>query len=113
MLAFGKPFFSTEGYDAWILRYWPGHNWEDIYKYYVGGELPSFRWVVGGKFGYETLVGAIGVNLQWVWQRGVLGEQGSSDFVFGLLPMTGALVGCCCNASGGGGVRHGRAVCGA
>ncbi|HEY0069910.1 MAG TPA: glycosyltransferase family 39 protein, partial [Chloroflexia bacterium] len=93
MLAFGKPFFSTEGYDAWILRYWPGHNWEDIYKYYVGGELPSFRWVIGGKFGYETLFGAIGVNLQWVWQRGVLGEQGSSDFVFGLLPLTGALVG--------------------
>jgi hypothetical protein len=93
MLAFGKPFFSTEGYDAWILRYWPGHNWEDIYKYYVGGELPNFRWAVGGKFGYETLFGAIGVNLQWVWQRGVLGEQGSSDFVFGLLPLTGALVG--------------------
>ncbi|HEX8222167.1 MAG TPA: glycosyltransferase family 39 protein [Chloroflexia bacterium] len=93
MLAFGKPFFSTEGYDAWILRYWPGHNWEDIYKYYVGGELPNFRWVVGGKFGYQALFDAIGLNLGWVWQRGVLGQQGTSDFVFGLLPLTGALVG--------------------
>ncbi|MDQ3928060.1 MAG: hypothetical protein M3328_02815, partial [Chloroflexota bacterium] len=93
MLAFGKPFFSTEGYDAWILRYWPGHDWEDIYKYYIGSELPSFRWVVGGKFGYQTLFDAIGLNLGWVWQRGIVGEQSSGDFVFGLLPLTGALLG--------------------
>lgn len=93
MLAFGKPFFSTEGYDAWILRYWPGHNWEDIYKYYIGSELPNFRWVVGGKFGYQTLFEAIWLNAQWVWQKGVLGQHGSSEFVFGLLPLAGALVG--------------------
>lgn len=93
MLAFGKPFFSTEAYDAWILRYYPGHNWEDIYKYYIGSELPNFRWVTGGKFGYEVLFDAIWLNLQWVWQRGILGEQGSGDFVFGLLPLTGALLG--------------------
>ncbi|MEA2574578.1 MAG: hypothetical protein QOH93_1876 [Chloroflexia bacterium] len=93
MLDFGRPFFSTEGYDAWILRYFPGHDWEDIYKYYIGSELPSFRWVTGGKFGYEVLFDAVWTNLQWVWQRGILGEQGSGDFVVGLLPMTGVLVG--------------------
>lgn len=93
MLAFGVPFFSTEGYDAWILRYWPVHDWEDIYKYYLGSELPSFRWVLGGKFGYETLFQAIGINLRWVWERGIMGEEGSSDFVFGLLPFAGAMLG--------------------
>lgn len=93
MLAFGKPFFSTEGYDAWILRYWPVHEWEDIYKVYTGTEPPNFRWVLGGKFGYDNLFKAVGVNLEWVWKRGVLGEQGSSDFVFGLLPLSITLVG--------------------
>ncbi len=93
LLAFGRPFFSTESYDAWILRYWPVHQWEDIYKVYTGGEMPSFRWVVGGKFGYENLFRAIGVNLEWVWKQGVLGEQGSSNFVFGLLPLAIAFTG--------------------
>lgn len=93
LLAFGKPFFSTEGYDAWILRYWPVHQWEDIYKVYTGGERPNFRWVTGGKFGYENLFKAVELNLGWVWKRGVLGEQGSSDFVLGLLPLAISAVG--------------------
>ncbi len=93
VLAFGSPFFSTEGYDAWILRYWPAHEWEDIYKVWTGGELPNFRWVLGGKFGYENLFKAAGINLEWVWRRGVLGEQGSSDFVFGLPALIGATLG--------------------
>src|SRR5215218_9155749 len=28
LLEFGLPFFSTESYDAWILRYWPYYDWE-------------------------------------------------------------------------------------
>lgn len=93
LLAFGKPFFSTESYDAWILRYWPQHNWEDIYKVYAGGELPALRWVVGGKFGYQNLLAAIATNFGWVWQKGVLGTPGQGEFVFGLSPLSGAIVG--------------------
>jgi hypothetical protein len=93
LLAFGKPFYSTESLDAWILRYWPFHNWEDIYKYYVGSELPHPRWVVGGKFGYQNLFDAIGTNFRWVWEKGVLGGVGSSDFVLGPLALAGAGLG--------------------
>jgi hypothetical protein len=92
MLAFGTPFFSTEGYDAWILRYWPYHDWEDIYKVYFGAELPHPRWVVGGKFGYENLVDAVVRGFQSLWRDGVVNSS-SADFVIGSLPLVGALVG--------------------
>ncbi|MEO6456811.1 MAG: glycosyltransferase family 39 protein [Chloroflexia bacterium] len=95
MVTFGLPFYSTESYDASILRYWNGDQtlWERIYKVYVGGELPHPRWIIGGKFGYDTLFDAIGRNFGWVWQRGVMGAPGEGDYVFGLLPLAGALLG--------------------
>jgi hypothetical protein len=93
LLAFGLPYFTTESYDSWILRYWPFHEWEDIYKVYTGSELPHPRWIVGGKFGYQNLFDAISTNFGWVWQKGVMSEPGSGDYVFGLLPLSAALVG--------------------
>lgn len=93
MVDFGSPFYSTEGYDAWILRYYPFYDWENIYKFYVGSELPHVRWLVGGKFGYQNLFDAIGLNIRWVWIRGVITDFSNSDFVIGLLPLLGALVG--------------------
>jgi hypothetical protein len=95
MLAFQLPYFTTESYDAWILRYWNGDQtlWENIYKVYVGSELPHPRWVVGGKFGYDTLLDAVGRNFRWVWDRGIMGAPGEGDYVVGLLPLVGALIG--------------------
>ena len=93
LLAFGVPFYSTEGLDAWILRYWPFYEWENIYKYYVGSELPHPRWVVGGKFGYQNLFDAIGINLRWVWDKGVMGAVSSSEFVIGPVALAGSCVG--------------------
>ena len=95
IVTFDKPFYSTESFDASILRYWNGDQtlWERIYKVYVGGELPHPRWIIGGKFGYDTLLDAIGRNIGWVWQRGVMGAPGEGDYVFGLLPMVGAFLG--------------------
>lgn len=93
LLAFHTPFFSTESYDAWILRYWPYHDWEDIYKVYFGKELPHPRWIVGGKFGYQNLLDAIGTNFGWIWQKGVMSNPGSGDYIMGLIPLTGAAVG--------------------
>lgn len=95
MLAFQLPYFTTESYDAWILRYWNGDQtiWENIYKVYVGGELPHPRWVIGGKFGYDTLLDAIERNFRWVWDRGIMGAPGEGDYVIGLLPLVGAIIG--------------------
>jgi len=95
MLAFQLPYFTTESYDAWILRYWNGDQtlWENIYKVYVGGELPHPRWVIGGKFGYDTLLDALGRNFRWVWDRGIMGAPGEGDYVIGLLPLVGAMIG--------------------
>ncbi|MBF6613216.1 MAG: glycosyltransferase family 39 protein [Chloroflexi bacterium] len=93
LLDFKVPFFSTESLDVAILRYWPRHDAEDIYKVYAGGELPALRWIIGGKFGYENLFNAIIDNVKAVWLQGVLGEPGTGEYVFGLLPLCGALVG--------------------
>lgn len=93
LLAFHTPFHSTESYDAWILRYYPFYEWENIYKYYIGSELPHVRWIVGGKFGYSNLFDAIGLNIQWVWTKGVMGGVRSSEFVIGPLALVGAIVG--------------------
>ncbi len=93
LLAFGTPFYSTEGYDAWVLRYWPQHDWEDIYKFYIGSELPHPRWIVGGKFGYQNLVDAILGGFQNSWQKGILSDPSKGDYIIGLLPLSGALLG--------------------
>ncbi len=93
ILAFHTPYFTTESYDAPILRYWPQVEWENIYKVYAGGELPHPRWIVGGKFGYQNLFDAIGTNLGWVWQQGVFDDPGGGNYVLGLLPLAGAMLG--------------------
>jgi hypothetical protein len=94
LVALGTPYFSTESLDAWILRYWPYHDWEDIYKVYVGApDYPHPRWVVGGKFGYQNLFDAIAINFRWVWEKGVMGGIKNSEFVIGPLPLLGAAVG--------------------
>ena len=93
LLAFGVPFYSTESYDAWILRYWPYYQWENIYRVYAGGELPHPRWVVGGKFGYQNLIDAFAINLRWVWDRGVMEDPGEGEYVVGPLALLGAAVG--------------------
>ena len=95
LLTFGQPYFTTESYDAAILRYWNGDpaRWEPIYSVYAGGELPHPRWVIGGKFGYDALFDAVGRNVRWVWERGALGSPGEGDYVLGLLPLGLAALG--------------------
>ena len=93
LLAFHTPYFTTESFDAPILRYWPQVEWENIYKVYAGGELPHPRWIIGGKFGYQNLFDAFGTNLGWVWQQGVFDDPGGGNYILGLLPLAGALLG--------------------
>jgi hypothetical protein len=94
IFSLGTLYFSTEGLDAWILRYWPYIDWENIYKVYVGAaDYPHPRWIVGGKFGYQNLVDAVSINFRWVWDRGVMGGITNSDFIIAPLPLLGALLG--------------------
>jgi hypothetical protein len=78
LLTFGQPFYSTESYDAWILRFWlPGDDsvWERIYSVYVGPgrELPHPRLLLGGSF--DQLFAAVGRGFSDVWDKGVVQEQ--------------------------------------
>jgi hypothetical protein len=93
LLAFGQPYYTTESYDAWILKYWPLRDWENIYAVYPPQDLPHPRWVIGGKYGYQNLWDAFVLNVRWVWERGVLGDTGAGDYVLGLLPLSLAALG--------------------
>jgi hypothetical protein len=78
LLTFGQPFYSTESYDAWILRFWlPGDDsvWERIYSVYTGPgrELPHPRLLLGGSF--DQLFAAVGRGFRDVWDKGVVQEQ--------------------------------------
>lgn len=58
VVVFGKPVFSTESYDAWVLGYRgdSGDAWSDIYRVYtpeLGGDgLPDRSWVLRWGFDY-------------------------------------------------------------
>jgi 4-amino-4-deoxy-L-arabinose transferase-like glycosyltransferase len=93
LMSFGQPYFTTESYDAWILRYWPLREWENIYAVYPPDDLPHPRWVLGGKYGYQNLWDAFVLNLRWVWEKGVLGGPDEGEYVLGLFPLALAALG--------------------
>ncbi len=72
VLVFGRPFFSTEAYDAWILyfRGTRGQAWEDIYKIYTpslgGPGLPDRSWVL--RWGYDLTLGKLARQAIDAWQ---------------------------------------------
>ncbi len=88
LLVFGKPFFSTEAYDAWIL-YFRGTRseaWEDIYKIYTpilnGPGLPNRSWIL--QWGFDLTLGKIVQQAVDAWRffappRGVLLNSGALD----------------------------------
>ena len=91
LLTFGQPFYSTESYDAWILRFWlPGDDsvWERIYSVYTGPgrDLPHPRLLLGGSF--DQLFAAVGRGFSDVWAKGVVQEE-----VLPLLVVLGAVGG--------------------
>ncbi len=78
---FGRPFFSTESYDAWILKYRP---WEEIYTLFWTRPLPHPRLLVG--YGFDRVTGAVLQELRKVWGYVRHGKLWSSA----LLPLLGA-----------------------
>jgi len=64
MLTFGRPFYSTESFDAWILLYRP---WENIYAAYAGRlPLPHPRLLVG--YGFDTVTGKVWQQFADAWR---------------------------------------------
>ena len=71
MLVFGKPFFSTEAYDAWLL-YFRGTSteaWEDIYKVYapeltqIG--VPNRSWIL--RWGFDLTINKLVQQARDAW----------------------------------------------
>jgi hypothetical protein len=91
LLAFGLPFFSTESYDTWILRFWPYDEWEKIYAVYSGPgrALPSPRLLLGGSF--DNLLAAVARGFQDAWAKGILGSDVLAAPLF-LVGLTGWLL---------------------
>jgi 4-amino-4-deoxy-L-arabinose transferase-like glycosyltransferase len=59
MLLFGKPVYSTESHDAWILGYrGDGIAWDDIYRVYApewgGPGVPDRSWILRWGFDYTA-----------------------------------------------------------
>jgi hypothetical protein len=68
---FGRPFFSTEAYDAWIL-YYRGvgkEAWEDIYRVYApelgGAGQPDRSWIL--RWGWDLTLGKIAQQARDAW----------------------------------------------
>ena len=90
MLLFGKPVYSTESYDAWVLGYrGDGLAWEDIYRVYdpsLGGSgVPDRSWILRWGFDHTgdkfmTQLGALRDYLLPAWAG--TGVDGSISSLF-------------------------------
>ncbi len=70
-MVFGRPFFSTEAWDAWII-YFRGTRqvaWEDIYRVYVpelgGPGIPDRSWIL--RWGWDLTLGKIAQQAWDAW----------------------------------------------
>lgn len=60
LYTFGKPFYSTESRDAWVLGY---TQWDEIYKVYTdeaglgNGDLPDHTWIL--RWGFDRTLNKI------------------------------------------------------
>ncbi len=60
---FGSPFYSTESYDAWVLKWNP--PFERIYSYWSANDLPNRSWLL--RYGYDAIYRGIGREVQALW----------------------------------------------
>ncbi len=57
---FGSPFYSTESYDAWVLKWNP--PFERIYAYWQPTDLPNRSWLL--RYGYDAMYRGLGREVQ-------------------------------------------------
>ncbi|MGC8874219.1 MAG: ArnT family glycosyltransferase, partial [Chloroflexia bacterium] len=66
LVLFGQPVFSTERFDAWILKY---RDWEEIYRIYcldpTRCDLPDRSWLL--RHGFDRVLQAIGTEFRRWW----------------------------------------------
>ncbi|NTV63892.1 MAG: glycosyltransferase family 39 protein, partial [Oscillochloris sp.] len=68
MLTFGKPVFSTESYDAWVLGYRgnSGDAWEEIYRVFTpdldGLGLPDRSWIL--RWGFDATLDKLSLQVR-------------------------------------------------
>ncbi len=66
LMLFGQPVFSTERFDAWILKY---RDWEEIYRIYcldpASCDLPNRSWLI--RYGFDRVIQAIGTEFRRWW----------------------------------------------
>jgi hypothetical protein len=95
MALFGKPVYSTESYDAWVLGYRgnSGEAWNDIYRVYApelgGPGVPDRSWILRWGFDYtydkfETQLDAVRDYLLPAWSGlpAVLKGEDGRPYVF-------------------------------
>lgn len=67
LLLFGKPFYSTESHDAWVLGF---GDWEDIYRVFTrqsglsADGVPDRSWVL--RWGFDVTLGKLATQAQAV-----------------------------------------------
>lgn len=61
LFLFGTPVYSTEQFDAWILKY---QDWEEIYRIYFH-DLPERSWLL--RYGFDRVFEAMGLEFRRWW----------------------------------------------
>ncbi len=61
LFLFGTPVYSTEQFDAWVLKY---QDWEEIYRIYFH-DLPERSWLL--RYGFDRVFEAIGLEFRRWW----------------------------------------------
>ncbi len=61
LFLFGTPVYSTEQFDAWILKY---QDWEKIYRIYFH-DLPERSWLL--RYGFDRVFEAVGLEFRRWW----------------------------------------------
>lgn len=61
LFLFGTPVYSTEQFDAWILKY---RDWEEIYRLY-DHDVPNRSWLL--RYGFDAVFQAIGTEFTRWW----------------------------------------------
>lgn len=89
LTTFGVPFYSTEQYDAWVLKYQPD---EAIYRVYAGRlPLPHPRLLVG--YGFDLVTQAIAKQFRLFWTD-LSGGQLAPVALLVLAALGGCLLAC-------------------
>jgi hypothetical protein len=85
LVLFGTPVYSTEQFDAWILKY---KDWEEIYGIYYT-DLPNRSWLL--RYGWDRVFQAIGVEFRRWWHYFTVDEAALLTLLGSALALGGAL----------------------